>query len=142
AQWRRPRLPAAARADVRRGGAQHQPRASAQRAHGRPAGSADRGTLARAADPGGYRPAADMGGGVGGPQPPRHPDRGAIGMSADSIAPDAIRLAFSDAMSAMYRAEVPLYGDLLHIVAQSNAAVLEADPALRAQLAAAGELER
>jgi len=63
-------------------------------------------------------------------------------MSADIIAPDAVRLAFSDAMSAMYRTEVPLYGDLLRIVAQSNAAVLEADPVLRERLAAAGELER
>lgn len=63
-------------------------------------------------------------------------------MSADIIAPDEIRLVFSDAMSAMYRAEVPLYGDLLAIVAQSNAAVLDADPALRARLASAGELER
>jgi len=63
-------------------------------------------------------------------------------MSADIIAPDAIRLAFSDAMSAMYRSEVPLYGDLLRIVAQSNAAVLEADPVLRDHLAVAGELER
>ncbi len=58
------------------------------------------------------------------------------------ISPDEIRLAFSDAMSAMYRAEVPLYGELLDIVATTNARALEADPALRASLAASGELGR
>ncbi|MBT2188201.1 2-oxoadipate dioxygenase/decarboxylase HglS [Sphingobium nicotianae] len=58
------------------------------------------------------------------------------------IPPDEIRLVFSDAMSAMYRAEVPLYGDLLDIVATTNARALDADPALRASLAARGELGR
>ena len=58
------------------------------------------------------------------------------------ISPDDIRLAFSEAMSAMYREEVPLYGDLLDIVATVNARTLAADPALRAQLEAQGELER
>lgn len=38
--------------------------------------------------------------------------------------PDAIRAAFSAAMSAMYRAEVPAYGTLLEIVAEGNARVL------------------
>ncbi|AKM08912.1 2-oxoadipate dioxygenase/decarboxylase HglS [Croceicoccus naphthovorans] len=37
--------------------------------------------------------------------------------------PCDIRAAFSQAMSAMYRAEVPLYGDLLDIVADVNARV-------------------
>ena len=36
-------------------------------------------------------------------------------MTAGFIPPDEIRLAFSRAMSRMYRAEVPLYGDLLDI---------------------------
>ena len=58
------------------------------------------------------------------------------------IAPDDIRLAFSEAMSAMYRAEVPLYGDLLDIVATTNARALEADPALKTRLEAQGELAR
>jgi uncharacterized glyoxalase superfamily metalloenzyme YdcJ len=58
------------------------------------------------------------------------------------ISSDDIRLAFSEAMSAMYRAEVPLYGDLLDIVATVNARTLAADPVLRAQLEAQGELER
>ncbi|WP_347302472.1 VOC family protein [Croceibacterium sp. TMG7-5b_MA50] len=55
------------------------------------------------------------------------------------VAPAAIRAAFSAAMSRMYRAEVPLYGDLLEIVAAVNAAVLSAQPALARQLAASGE---
>jgi len=63
-------------------------------------------------------------------------------MTTDFVSPDAIRLAFSEAMSRMYREEVPLYGDLLDIVATTNARALEADPALRARLAANGELER
>ncbi len=37
------------------------------------------------------------------------------------IAPDVIRARFCAALSAMYRAEVPLYADLLAIVAQVNA---------------------
>ncbi|MBB2200088.1 2-oxoadipate dioxygenase/decarboxylase HglS [Gluconacetobacter tumulisoli] len=59
-----------------------------------------------------------------------------------SPGPDAIRLAFSRAMSAMYRSEVPQYGTLLDLVRDVNAAVLDADPALRAHLARTGELER
>jgi uncharacterized glyoxalase superfamily metalloenzyme YdcJ len=58
------------------------------------------------------------------------------------VSTDATRLAFSEAMSLMYREEVPLYGDLLDIVATTNARALEANPTLRAQLAANGELER
>ncbi len=58
------------------------------------------------------------------------------------VAADEIRLAFSDAMSRMYREEVPLYGDLLDIVATTNAQTLAADPALRAELEASGELAR
>ncbi len=58
------------------------------------------------------------------------------------VAPDEIRLAFSDAMSRMYREEVPLYGDLLDIVATTNARTLAGDPALRAELEASGELVR
>jgi uncharacterized glyoxalase superfamily metalloenzyme YdcJ len=63
-------------------------------------------------------------------------------MTTAFIPPDEIRLAFSDAMSAMYRAEVPLYGDLLDIVATTNARALDADPALRATLEAKDELGR
>lgn len=63
-------------------------------------------------------------------------------MTAEFVSPDAIRLAFSEAMSRMYRTEVPLYGDLLEIVAETNARALAADPALKATLAANGELDR
>ncbi len=60
----------------------------------------------------------------------------------DFISSDAIRTRFSEAMSAMYRAEVPLYGDLLSIVAAVNERTLTARPALAAELAAARELDR
>jgi uncharacterized glyoxalase superfamily metalloenzyme YdcJ len=58
------------------------------------------------------------------------------------VAPDAIRAEFSRAMSAMYRAEVPLYGTLIEIVASVNARALDADPALHAAMAASGEIAR
>lgn len=56
--------------------------------------------------------------------------------------PNAIRTRFSEAMSAMYRNEVPLYGDLLSIVAEVNAAVLADRPDLAAEMASADELDR
>jgi uncharacterized glyoxalase superfamily metalloenzyme YdcJ len=62
--------------------------------------------------------------------------------SPQFVSPDEIRSRFSQAMSDMYRLEVPQYGTLLDLVADVNAAVLAADPALKAQLAQAGELER
>ncbi|KHL24815.1 hypothetical protein PK98_13060 [Croceibacterium mercuriale] len=55
------------------------------------------------------------------------------------VAPAAIRAAFSAAMSRMYRAEVPLYGDLLEIVAAVNRNALAAAPELARQLTASGE---
>ncbi|MBB3980520.1 putative glyoxalase superfamily metalloenzyme YdcJ [Sphingobium fontiphilum] len=60
----------------------------------------------------------------------------------DPISSTAIRARFAAAMSDMYRQEVPLYGDLLDIVSRVNAAVLAAEPALRAALEEAGELAR
>ncbi|KJZ21281.1 2-oxoadipate dioxygenase/decarboxylase HglS [Loktanella sp. S4079] len=45
-------------------------------------------------------------------------------MAARFANPDAIRADFSAAMSAMYRSEVPAYGDLLEIVEQTNAETL------------------
>lgn len=56
--------------------------------------------------------------------------------------PDAIRAAFSAAMSAMYRDEVPAYGALMELVAKVNGDALAADPALRERLAATDSLER
>lgn len=44
------------------------------------------------------------------------------------ISPDQIRNRFSRAMSAMYRQEVPLYGDLIKLVSEVNAEVLESHP--------------
>lgn len=53
-----------------------------------------------------------------------------------------IRTAFFEAMSRMYRTEVPLYGDLLDIVDDMNRRVLAAQPDLEADLRRRGELHR
>ncbi|GLK47195.1 DUF1338 domain-containing protein [Brevundimonas intermedia] len=58
------------------------------------------------------------------------------------VHPDEIRSRFSAALSAMYRAEVPQYGELLTLVAKVNAQALKADPDRADRLAAAGELAR
>ncbi|APP83329.1 DUF1338 domain-containing protein [Xanthomonas hortorum pv. gardneri] len=50
------------------------------------------------------------------------------------VSPDQIRSLFAQAMSDMYRAEVPLYGELMKLVAQVNTDTLSADPALAARL--------
>lgn len=55
---------------------------------------------------------------------------------------DTIRAAFSAAMSAMYRDEVPAYGTLMELVAAVNEQALTADPALRDRLTVADELSR
>ena len=55
---------------------------------------------------------------------------------------DVLRTKFSNAMSAMYRREVPAYGELVNLVAAVNAQTLNADPALKVQLERAGELDR
>lgn len=54
--------------------------------------------------------------------------------AADFVSPDAIRRQFAQAMSRMYRAEVPLYGDLVDLVARINTQVLGEDRELAAQL--------
>lgn len=53
-----------------------------------------------------------------------------------------IRTQFSSAMSDLYRTEVPQYGTLIELVNDVNAATLAANPELKAQMEAAGELER
>ncbi|TAV91585.1 2-oxoadipate dioxygenase/decarboxylase HglS [Rhizobium leguminosarum] len=58
------------------------------------------------------------------------------------VSPDRIRSLFTEAMSQMYRAEVPQYGTLIELVADVNAGCLESDPDLRDRLTQAGELER
>lgn len=62
--------------------------------------------------------------------------------SLNHVTPDAIRSRFTAAMSEMYRAEVPAYGKLIDLVAEVNAKVLAADPALRARLDASNDLNR
>ena len=56
--------------------------------------------------------------------------------------PDDIRAAFSAAMSAMYRKEVPAYGSLMELVAAVNGATLAADPELRERLDTTDTLDR
>lgn len=58
------------------------------------------------------------------------------------VCKDEIRLKFSQAMSDMYQTEVPLFGDLLKLVNDVNAKVLEEDPELKQKLQETGELER
>ncbi len=58
------------------------------------------------------------------------------------ISPEVIRARFSAVMSDMYRNEVPLYGDLLTLVADVNKQALADSPALKKQLIATGELSR
>lgn len=58
------------------------------------------------------------------------------------VSPDAIRSAFSAAMSAMYREEVPAYGTLMDLVADVNAKVLADDSHLHERLTETDALER
>jgi uncharacterized glyoxalase superfamily metalloenzyme YdcJ len=58
------------------------------------------------------------------------------------VSPDDIRKGFSKAMSDMYRDEVPLYGALMELVAETNARVLNTDAALARQLQRTGEIQR
>ena len=58
------------------------------------------------------------------------------------VNPDEVRAQFSRAMSAMYKAEVPLYGALLELVAEVNRQTLERDPALAERLRLTGEIDR
>lgn len=62
--------------------------------------------------------------------------------SSSFVSPDLIRVWFSRAMSDMYKSEVPLYDDLLTLVADINAQTLTQQPALAAQLTRTGEIER
>lgn len=43
-------------------------------------------------------------------------------MNTPLLSPDAVRMRFSRAMSAVYRGEVPQYSALLELVAQVNCA--------------------
>ncbi|MBN8798048.1 MAG: DUF1338 family protein, partial [Stenotrophomonas nitritireducens] len=64
-------------------------------------------------------------------------------MTADRfVSADHIRSLFSQAMSHMYRTEVPLYGTLVELVGEVNTGVLAAQPELAAQMERSGERER
>ncbi|WP_062117965.1 2-oxoadipate dioxygenase/decarboxylase HglS [Aureimonas sp. AU40] len=56
--------------------------------------------------------------------------------------PDAIRARFSNAMSAMYRREVPAYGSLMELVGEVNGEVLKRDTRLAQDLAETEQLGR
>ncbi|SCK23020.1 Uncharacterized metalloenzyme YdcJ, glyoxalase superfamily [Variovorax sp. HW608] len=56
------------------------------------------------------------------------------------VHPDELRAMFSRALSAMYRAEVPLYGTLLDLVADINAECLHESPSLAKQMNSTGQL--
>jgi len=58
------------------------------------------------------------------------------------VSTDHIRSAFSAAMSAMYRTEVPAYGTLMELVGKVNAETLAADPDMQARLQDTDSLER
>lgn len=53
------------------------------------------------------------------------------------VTPDFIRSKFSDALSDMYRREVPLYAQLLDIVRRTNERALAANPGLWSKMAGA-----
>src|ERR1700712_795671 len=62
--------------------------------------------------------------------------------SKDVVSSDAIRTLFSQAMSEMYRSEVPQYGTLLELVSQSNTEARTRDAALDRRLRDNDEIER
>lgn len=62
--------------------------------------------------------------------------------ASTQLPPDGIRSLFAQAMSRMYRDEVPLYGALMELVAEVNAATLAADPALAERLQRSDALDR
>lgn len=63
-------------------------------------------------------------------------------MSNNFIPSDDIRARFSRAMSVMYREEVPAYGTLLDLVAETNERVLGEDEALKDALSQSDNLDR
>ncbi|GGX84989.1 DUF1338 domain-containing protein [Litchfieldella qijiaojingensis] len=63
-------------------------------------------------------------------------------LSNHHVSPELIRDMFSKAMSEMYQKEVPLYANLLELVAQVNRAELENNEELRLRMEKSGELNR
>ncbi|MET4578718.1 2-oxoadipate dioxygenase/decarboxylase HglS [Ottowia thiooxydans] len=58
------------------------------------------------------------------------------------VHPDEIRSNFSSALSDMYKTEVPLYGDLLDLVADTNRRVLQSDSTLMHAMEESDQLHR
>lgn len=56
------------------------------------------------------------------------------------VHPDEIRMQFARGMSELYRAEIPIYQDLVELVAKNNDDVLRADSALNTQIEQQGGL--
>jgi uncharacterized glyoxalase superfamily metalloenzyme YdcJ len=63
-------------------------------------------------------------------------------MTAEQVSASDIRAAFSAAMSAMYRDEVPAYGTLMELLAKVNDETLVAEPELKARLLETDNLDR
>jgi len=63
-------------------------------------------------------------------------------MKSDHVSTSDIRSAFSAAMSAMYRDEVPAYGTLMELVGRVNDETLAAQPKLKERLQATDYLDR
>jgi uncharacterized glyoxalase superfamily metalloenzyme YdcJ len=61
---------------------------------------------------------------------------------SEHIPQSDIRASFSQAMSAMYRDEVPAYGALMELVARVNKQTLQDQPTLRSRLQATDNLDR
>lgn len=62
--------------------------------------------------------------------------------SLEFIHPDDIRIKFTQAMSNMYRKEVPIYGDLLKLVEQNNDKFLNKHSDLKEKMELDGSLNR
>ncbi|NKQ11296.1 2-oxoadipate dioxygenase/decarboxylase HglS [Pseudomonas sp. SST3] len=58
------------------------------------------------------------------------------------VSRDEIRAQFSCAMSDMYQTEVPLYGALLELVAETNNELLRTSPSIREHMTKTGEIHR
>ena len=65
-----------------------------------------------------------------------------LSSNQDFMSSDAIRHSFSLAMSKMYQKEVPLYTDLMELVAEVNEGVLTQQPEIATQLKHTGEIDR
>ena len=65
-----------------------------------------------------------------------------LSSNQDFMSSDVIRHSFSLVMSKMYQKEVPLYTDLMELVAEVNEGVLTQQPEIASQLKHTGEIDR